>query len=220
MSCETLREQLDDYLDGRLAEATARTVSDHLAECGACSRRLQEARDLQAALRGMAVPPPSGDLLERAMQDRSRRDRARRQMGVLAAAASLLLAVAAGWLALDTRQDPLEGTRMVAVTPNQPEKVSLVFNSSERLEEVTLTVKVPEGVELAGYPNQRKLSWRTTLEAGRNVLELPVILRSKKERALAARLEHGDSRREFRLRLQPRQAEPTGALSLTEGPAA
>lgn len=221
MNCGSFREHLDDYLDGLLPREAAGEADRHVAHCPECSRRLQEARDLQAALESMPVPPPSGDLMERALQARARKTRTYRQAGVLAAAASLLIAVAAGWMVLDRRPEPLGDARLVEVTRGQPEKVNLVFNSARRLEGVKLTVEMPEGVELAGYPNRRKLSWRTTLESGRNVLELPVILRSGEERTLAARLEHGQSQRQFRLRLRPSDGTGnTGFLSPPGRPAA
>ena len=218
MNCEGVQARLDDYLDGQLEAEEAAAVAGHAEACGDCGARLRDAEAFRRALRDLPVPPPSGDLLERAM-DRAAERQHRRQrawgMGGLAIAASLLVAVAVGLVTQGPALGP-SGPTVVAVTPGQTERINLAFNSPSRLQEVSLSVTLPAGVEIAGHPGKRRLSWRTTLEAGRNLLELPVVVRGSGG-VLRAELEYGDTRRSFRLRLSPQQSDRSGLLS---GPAA
>lgn len=216
MDCKTTRSYRDDFLDGRLDEAVRRAVASHLRHCPDCAQRFREDEALMRALRDLPVPPAATDLLEGGLaraQERKRRNRRLASFGGLAVAASLVLAVAVGLLAPGPGP---EGPTVVAVTPGQTERVNLVFNSPSRLEGVTLSVAVPEGVEIAGYPGKRKLTWQTTLESGRNLLRLPVILRGAGG-VLRADVQIDDTRRSFDLQLRPRDPDRSG---LTPEPAA
>lgn len=216
MDCQTTRSYRDDFLDGRLDEAARQAVASHLRHCPDCAQRFREDEALMRALRDLPVPPAATDLLEGGLaraQERKRRNRRLVNFGGLAVAASLVLAVAVGLLAPGSAP---EGPTVVAVTPGQTERVNLVFNSPSRLEGVTLSVAVPDGVEIAGYPGKRKLTWQTTLESGRNLLRLPVILRGAGG-VLRADVQIDDTRRSFDLQLRPRDPDRSG---LTPEPAA
>jgi len=69
------------------------------------------------------------------------------------------------------------------------------------LQKATLTVSLPIGVELAGFPGQREISWETSLNEGRNLLPLKLIALTPAGGELLARLEHEDRDRVFRLQL-------------------
>jgi hypothetical protein len=69
------------------------------------------------------------------------------------------------------------------------------------LHSATLTVTLPAGVELAGFPGQREVSWETSLTAGRNLLPLKLIALTPVGGELLARLEHEDRERLFRLQV-------------------
>ncbi|PYQ53310.1 MAG: hypothetical protein DMF78_09255 [Acidobacteria bacterium] len=59
MTCEQVRDALDDYVDGLLTEADFQEVELHLATCAECRReeRLQRALLAQAAALPREVPP-------------------------------------------------------------------------------------------------------------------------------------------------------------------
>jgi hypothetical protein len=69
------------------------------------------------------------------------------------------------------------------------------------MESATLTVSLPNGVELAGFPGQSEISWETSLNEGRNLLPLKLIALTPVGGELLARLEHEDRDRVFRLQL-------------------
>lgn len=89
----------------------------------------------------------------------------------------------------------------VTMTLEEPRMVNLVFSSATALDAATLTVSLPAGVELAGFPGQREISWQTSLNAGRNLLPLRLVALTPVGGELLARLEHENRNRVFRLQV-------------------
>jgi len=87
----------------------------------------------------------------------------------------------------------------VTIALEQEQTVRLVFASAMALDSATLTVSLPEGIELAGFPGQREITWETSLEEGKNLLPLTLIALTPAGGELLARLEHKDRNRTFRL---------------------
>ena len=104
MTCERIRERLDDYLDGTLGESEFQEVELHLASCPACR---EEERAVRAVIALAAALPrekePSRDLWPGIADEIARRRRfavlssvPRRPalwLGALAAAAAVVVAV-------------------------------------------------------------------------------------------------------------------------------
>ncbi|RZV37152.1 MAG: hypothetical protein EX272_06210 [Chromatiales bacterium] len=80
--------------------------------------------------------------------------------------------------------------------------MNLVFASASALEAATLTVTLPDGIELAGFPGQREITWQTSLAEGKNLLPLELIALTPVGGEVFARLEHDDRDRTFRLRIE------------------
>ena len=89
----------------------------------------------------------------------------------------------------------------VFVTLAEPQTINLLFSSATALESATLTVFLPDGIELAGFPGQREISWETSLKKGRNLLPLKLIALTTVGGELLARLEHDNRNRVFRLQV-------------------
>jgi hypothetical protein len=64
-----------------------------------------------------------------------------------------------------------------------------------------MTVRLPPGVELEGFPGEREIRWATSLAEGRNLLPLTLIVTAPGRREIEARLEHESRDRTFRLRI-------------------
>ena len=63
MTCEQVREQLDDYIDGELGEAEFQEVELHLAECAGCRQEERAVRAVVALAAGLPRHlEPTGDL--------------------------------------------------------------------------------------------------------------------------------------------------------------
>lgn len=89
----------------------------------------------------------------------------------------------------------------VSIALLETRTINLMFASATPLDSATLTVLLPAGIELDGFPDQREVSWETSLRAGKNVLPLRLVARSAMGGELLARLEHDDRNRTFRLRV-------------------
>ena len=90
---------------------------------------------------------------------------------------------------------------LVAMTLEQPHTVNLVFSSAAALDDATLTVTLPPGIEVAGFAGQREITWRTSLREGKNLLPLKLIATLPTDGVLLATLRHGDDDRTFRFRI-------------------
>jgi len=89
----------------------------------------------------------------------------------------------------------------VTIAMQQEHTVRLVFSSAQALDSATLTVSLPEGIELAGFPGQHEITWQTSLQEGKNLLPLTLIALTPSGGEVLARLEHKDRNRTFRLRV-------------------
>ena len=89
----------------------------------------------------------------------------------------------------------------IVMTLEEPRTVNLVFASKTALEGAMLTVILPEGLELAGFPGQREIAWETSLVEGRNLLPLELVALTPAGGEVLARLEHDNRGRTFRLRV-------------------
>jgi hypothetical protein len=105
------------------------------------------------------------------------------------------------------------------VAPGDVQPVSLMFRSPRSLTGVTITLQLPEGVELAGHPARRELAWQADLQAGANRLDLPVVVRHGGGGVLTAQLAHGRDRRQIAVLIEPRRdpAPPAGGASVADG---
>ena len=48
MNCDDVRDRLDDYVDGELAQAERTVVAGHLSDCSACREQERRLRGLLA----------------------------------------------------------------------------------------------------------------------------------------------------------------------------
>ena len=89
----------------------------------------------------------------------------------------------------------------ITMTLEEPRTINLVFSSAEPLDAATLTVQLPPGIEMSGFPGQREVTWETSLNAGNNLLPLKLIATSPVGGEVFATLKHDDRGRTFRLRV-------------------
>ena len=167
-----------------------------------------EEQELLEMLKDYPVPEASAGFydqaLVRAAQQGTRRQRNRWLMTGFASAIAAGLAI---WvitaMLMTTPQVPDAEPAIPGVTIalEQERTVRLVFASATALDSATLTVSLPEGIELAGFPGQREISWETSLQEGKNLLPLTLIALTPAGGELLARLEHKDRNRTFRLRV-------------------
>lgn len=167
-----------------------------------------EERQLLELLRDYPMPNASEGFYDEAIV-RAAREGTRRQRnrwittGFAGAVAAGLVAMIVGGLFFSAPDTPSAdpGIPGVTIALAEPRTVNLVFSSAEALDTATLTVMLPAGVELAGFPGQSEVRWETTLAEGRNLLPLKLVALTPTGGELLARLEHDDRGRTFRLRI-------------------
>ncbi len=89
----------------------------------------------------------------------------------------------------------------ITMTLAEAQTVNLVFASNTPLNAATLTVMLPAGVELVGFPGQREITWQTNLNAGKNLLPLKLIALTPIGGEVLATLEHMDRARTFKVQV-------------------
>jgi hypothetical protein len=162
-------------------------------------------------------PMPAADAgffdraLVRATHEGSRRQRNRWLLTGFGTAIAATIAVwMIGGMLLTNPQLPAADSAIPGVTMalEEPRTVNLVFASATPLDSATLTVTLPEGIELDGFPGQREITWETSLNEGKNLLPLTLVALTPTGGELLARLEHDDRDRTFRLRVDVTKEQP------------
>jgi hypothetical protein len=165
-------------------------------------------REIQALLKDYPMPAADAGFydqaLARATHEGSKRQRNRwLATGFGSAVAAGLAIWMIGAMFLTNPDVPNVDAAIPGVTMalEEPRTVNLVFASATALDTATLTVSLPDGVELEGFPGQTEITWETSLNEGKNILPLTLIALTPTGGELLARLEHDDRNRTFRLRV-------------------
>jgi len=98
----------------------------------------------------------------------------------------------------------------VTIALEEPRTVNLLFASATPLDSATLTVSLPAGIELEGFPGQHEITWETSLMQGKNVLPLTLVALTPAGGEILASLEHDNRNRTFRLRVDVNSNRPEG----------
>lgn len=202
MNCQEFIEKLDDYLDGERTNTEHQTATAHTRDCSACQQRLADRGALRSALRGLPTPAPRHGFFDEALNRayRSHPHWRRSYVAATALAASLALWIGFGWFPNSLRQS--EKPANVTISLTEPRTIQLSFNADHELSQAMVDIRLPDGVELQGYPGQRQIRWQTDLAQGVNVLSLPLIAVSSSGGVMLARLEHGDRSTELAVQLR------------------
>ena len=170
--------------------------------------RVMEEQELLQLLKDYPAPEAEAGFYDRALVRAVHKgSRRQRNRWMLAGFGSAIAAGLAIWvitaMLMTTPQLPDAEPAIPGVTiaMEQEHTVRLVFASAEALDSATLTVSLPEGIELAGFPGQREITWETSLKEGKNLLPLTLVALTPAGGELLARLEHKDRNRTFRLRV-------------------
>jgi hypothetical protein len=168
----------------------------------------QQDQEILALLKDYPMPEATAgyfdQALVRATHEGSRRQRNRWLITGFgsAIAAGLALWMIGGFF-LTTPELPEANPTIpgITMTLEEPRTINLVFASAVPLNAATLTVRLPPGIEMSGFPGQREVTWETSLTAGKNLLPLKLIAISPQGGEVFATLRHNDRGRTFRLRV-------------------
>lgn len=221
MHCEDTQRQLDEYLDGKLPAAERAAITGHLQHCAGCRQQFEQAQQLLLALHEMPVAPPRAGYEQRVMAflrtpSEKSTPRFHIPLWFTTGFATAMLAVFAVWfmLVMPTRL-PEETVSAITlhVVPLQVRKVDLVFNSPDHIQQATLRIELPPGIELDGYAQRRVLQWKTDLKQGSNRLSLPLIANGNVTGTLTASISHKGRTRTFKVNIVTNGASSQRVLS-------
>ena len=207
MTCDRIISDLDDYLDGHLSTEIRWELEAHCRYCEPCQTTLKNARQVQKTLSTYPVSGPSSGFFDRALaaaraNDSHATTRARWSRGRAGKLAAAIAVVVVGGLLLQEPEisgDPAVSSAVAGISMAlfETRTVNLVFASSNEMADVSLTVDLPDGVELAGYSGRGQVSWTTRLQVGRNVLPLELVATGGDGGELTARLRHDSDEKIF-----------------------
>lgn len=168
-----------------------------------------EDRELLALLRDygdVSAPRPADGFYDRAIARAVHEGRSRqRRRWVMTGFGGAVAAAMALWIVsgvLMTAPNVQEASvPSVTMALEQPRTFNLVFSSATALENATMTVVLPEGVEIDGFAGQREITWMTSMREGRNILPLTLIATAPVSAELMATLRHEDEDKTFRLQV-------------------
>ena len=214
MDCRLFALQVDDWLDGRLDAAERQSMQGHADGCSSCRRDYRRADELRAELRRLPAPALRPGFAEKALARAAAVPAAavrsgRRAVLGMALAASVVLGLGVAVILFAVRPEPVH---TVILTAQQPGNVRLVFDAAKALPDATLSLTLPQDVGIVGYGDRRELTWTTDLREGGNLLRLPLVVRGAAGGELVARVSRGASSRTFRLKIEVRGADGSGAL--------
>lgn len=127
---------------------------------------------------------------------------------VAAFAASILTVIYTGLLVEAPRTRIAAGLPAVQLEAGGEREVNVVFTSSAAVDDVSLQLALPEGIELLGHEGERTVRFTTRLEEGNNILPLTLVAAEPAAGQLVARLRHGGDEHVFRIRIDASPRAP------------
>jgi len=214
MKCESVTGRIDDYLDGDVSQQERQAMAQHLRSCESCRAEYQSAQNLLEQLNSMDTPIPRAGYESRVLEflnaksdapEKTRQHRPRHMPIWFAAgfstAALAIFALLFIFNSPSLKQNNSMPVMTVELQPLQTRKVDLVFNSPTQLQNAQIKIELPQGTEIAGYPNRGSLEWKTSFKQGSNKLSLPLIVKEKSGGTLYATITHEGQTRIFELNL-------------------
>jgi len=184
----------------------------HLTECNDCREAFAD-WTLDHALRVQSAPMPDDDFVDRAVAHaiRDAAFRRRRHLSIAASIASVVVALGVVFGDLPTG---VVTTAQVTLTAREGKTIRVVIDSPVEQNAATVTIELADNLELAGFPNERRIEWQTSLSEGKNLLALPLTLMNDAESHFNVGLSYGSTRKDVRIAVhavahvsEPKQAE-------------
>lgn len=208
MKCTDVQKYLDDYLDDMmLLGQEHKDVEIHIEHCPFCQQTVETHRTIRQALRSLPIEDASPEFEAKVFAAvRNHHGVRNRHFGnrFIAGFATAMVASLALWFAstVYTPQFDEAVPQVVDLAMNQVRTIKLVFEAPTNLAEVTLSVALPENIDLEGYAGQKQLVWQTSLYKGQNILALPIIAIGNGQGELVAQLSYGDKTKQFHVVLK------------------
>jgi len=205
MNCDYMTLFLHDYVDGYLSTEQANLISSHIQCCSACQEKCQQIQAQKHDLAQLPCPQLTADFTHQALKNvklhyadkLSPAKKNKYQQYYLTMAASFVLVCVLAFTLSGSPTDPLNEPVKMAL--NHQEQVNLVFNAPKELKNVQFTVILPAEIEMLGHPGKRQVIWSGKLQAGRNLLSIPVLTTPTYTGILTTKLEYENNSKTFKV---------------------
>jgi anti-sigma factor RsiW len=207
MNCTQITNQLDDYLDGILDSRQQLQFQQHLQDCADCRAQKEQIIALQEDLKLLPVAKPDPAFFELALDKAvSQQTGGAQRVGMLQKVVGLAVAASVFALVMTSILPGTQDARLAGVTMtlNETRTVQISLNAERDLQGAKLSIQLPDGVEMKGFPGRRIVSWNADLQQGMNILPLPLVAVAVSEGRVIARLEHDNKSRELEVQLNVR----------------
>jgi hypothetical protein len=183
--------------DGGVLDAA---TSAHLATCAECREDFAD-WTLDHSLQGQPGPTPRDGFLDEAIAHAIRKGAAARNRRFAIAASIAVLGVAASLffgVGNVADRDGSNGPRVVLVA-HEGKVVRLVIDSPTEQHAATVSIELADNLELAGFPNERRIEWQTNLSEGKNLLALPLTLKDQADSHFRVQVHYGSTEKDIRV---------------------
>jgi len=204
MNCKIVLTQLDDLLDDELQPLEKQQVQAHLGECDSCHQAWQQELQFRQMMKDQPVPAPDAGFEDRIFDKLPRTGASVRKTAFVAgfggaiAAGVMLMIAAAIFFQPVSQQQTLPN---ITLTLHQTKKVKMVFDVPEMVADATVSMQVPDHINIAGREGLHQLEWKTALKKGKNLLSLPIVAKMAESGELVAKIKYGNQEKVFRLKL-------------------
>lgn len=204
MNCEDFTEKAQHTALIEMDEHERWLVLEHVAHCADCKDALRGSEAMRH-LANLPVERPATELFERTMKrvalDARSAEMPRKGFwaGATAGAGVAAALFAAIGVALLSRGVEVAAPAVAEfyVSAGAARDMDIAIDAQGALPGATLSLTVYGGIELAGYPEQRHLTWTTDLDPGVNRLTLPIVAIDDRGGQVIVRLDHPESHQEF-----------------------
>lgn len=216
MNCTQFHNMMDDYIDGSLSAIELNHFQVHMNNCSTCRNRVIAAQNLMAALQDTPVPAAKHGYEQRVLKflESKPAQKTHFRNWFIAGFGSAVAATFTLWLtfsSLSIFSNNAENMASVNLFVKKEQTVDLIFKLPNELAQATLTIELPDKVEISGYPGKRQLSWNTSFKKGSNRLALPIIASEANKGILIARLKTKGTTKIFHIMINSMSA-PTSML--------
>ena len=175
MECWTVNKLLQDYIDGKLISTDARSVFDHHKKCPSCAEQYTDALAVIEILRGVRVPPSSPGFSTRVIAHATRSTNTV-PVRLLSYVASGIAASLIAFFMVSSFFNPVveDQSMPIVLMGGGFETMKVAIDSGQSIDSVELSIDISDNLAIAGYENQKSISWNSKLSQGVNVIALPV----------------------------------------------
>ena len=175
MECWTVNKLLQDSIDGKLISTDAKSVFDHHKKCPSCAEQYTDALAVIEILRGVRVPPSSPGFSTRVIAHATRSTNTV-PVRLLSYVASGIAASLIAFFMVSSFFNPVveDQSMPIVLMGGGFQTIKVAIDSGQSIDSVELSIDISDNLAIAGYENQKSISWNSKLSQGVNVIALPV----------------------------------------------